>query len=245
MTVHSAESLKRRCAKQWQAILNHRFMREMGNDSLPLDKFVFYLEQDHIFLNSFSDFLLKAKQKSEDAARKQREEEQVGLTEDHYLKLAEWFDSLYHSTVDFEMQFQNELLQSLTSEKEIAAGKDGAMAVAATTTTSNYVSFLRKTTSSGSLEGMVAAMAPCPWSYLEIAEKLSSKDNGDIRKKVYRKWVQFYASDESQKQVKELKDILGIMYENASKSLQINMQNHFVEACKHEYEFWEMAYNQA
>jgi thiaminase/transcriptional activator TenA len=258
MIVPSAESLKQKYIKQWEAILNHKFIIEMGNDSLPLDKFVFYLKQDHIFLKEFCCFLLNAKQKA--AASKEKG------GGDHP-KLAEWFDGLYHSIIDTEMQMQKELLSSLAAaaardmsvvRSNSTASSNAATAAAATTataTTSSYISFLRKISSptggssSSSLEAMVSAMAPCPWSYLEIAQKLSKNidedNNGSIKTEVYRKWIRFYASEESQKQVEELKDILGRLYCNASKPLKLSMQKHFEEACNHEYSFWEMAYNLA
>ena len=34
----------------WQHILNHKFIREIYNGILPIDKFVFYIKQDQIFL---------------------------------------------------------------------------------------------------------------------------------------------------------------------------------------------------
>lgn len=236
-TIAPAESLKNKCIRQWQTLLSHKFIMEMENDSLPLEKFVFYLKQDHIFLKEFCNFLLNAKQKA-------------AFKEEDNPKLVEWFDSLYHSTVDLEMQMQRELLLSA----QVAVGgstpvfkSDGTVNASPTISTSNYISFLRKMSSStgnSSLEEIVSAMAPCPWSYLEIAQKLSGNiDNNIIKTEIYLKWIQFYASKESQKQVEELKFILGNLYCNASKPLKLLMQNHFEAACKHEYSFWEMAYN--
>jgi thiaminase/transcriptional activator TenA len=189
----------------------------MSADSLPIEKFAFYLRQDHIFLKEFCAFLLTAKQKSIDQ------------------KLMEWFESLYRSTIDSEMHMQKELLLSLGISN---IGDSNATTAPATL---NYSTFLRKvSTSANNLEVIVSSMAPCPWSYFEIAQKLS-KNN--IKTDVYRKWIQFYASNESQKQVDELKNILGSLYGQADGSKKLLMKKHFGTACKHEYEFWDMAYN--
>src|ERR687898_3521078 len=91
----SADELKKYHAKYWNDLLSHKFILEMAADSLPIEKFAFYLRQDHIFLKEFCIFLLIAKQKSSDQ------------------KLKIWFESLYHSTIDSEMQMQRELLLSL------------------------------------------------------------------------------------------------------------------------------------
>jgi thiaminase (transcriptional activator TenA) len=83
-------------------------------------------------------------------------------------------------------------------------------------------------------------MAPCSWSYLEIAQKLSKSD---IKMDVYCKWIRFYSSNEYQQQIEELKNILSRLYDQAGESKKLLMKEHFGAACKYEYNFWEVAYN--
>jgi thiaminase/transcriptional activator TenA len=218
----SADEIKQYNIKYWNDLISHKFILEMADDSLPIEKFVFYLRQDHIFLKEFCVFLLSAKQKSSDQ------------------KLRIWFENLYHSTIDSEMQIQRELLLSLGGISNIDNNATTAIAIAPTTL--DYISFLRQVSSSSTknLEVIVSAMAPCPWSYLEIAQKLSKSD---IKTDVYCKWVRFYSSKESQQQIEELKNILGRLYDQADERTKRLMKQHFGVACKHEYDFWEMAYN--
>ncbi len=54
---------------------------------------------------------------------------------------------------------------------------------------------------------IVSAMAPCPWTYFEIAEKLSRYNTEND---TYRKWVQFYSSSDSFMQVEDLKNCMRI-----------------------------------
>lgn len=211
-TAALADELKQHSIEHWNNLLNHRFIAEMAADSLPIEKFAFYLRQDHIFLKEFCAFLLAAKQKSSDQ------------------KLAAWFGRLHCSTIDSEMQMQKELLLLL------GIGNSATMAPA----TLNYASFLRKASSANSLEVMISSMAPCPWSYFEIAQKLS---RNDIKTEAYCRWIQFYASDESRQQIEELKDNLGSLYDQADKIRKFLMKEHFGAACRHEHRFWEMAYN--
>jgi len=215
----SADELKQHNIKYWNDLLSYKFILEMAADSLPIEKFIFYLRQDHVFLKEFCAFLLSAKQKSSDQ------------------KLEIWFESLYHSTIDSEMQMQRELLLSLG----ISNIDNNATTIAMASATLNYISFLRQVSSSAkNIEVIVSAMAPCPWSYLEIAQKLSK---GDIKIDVYCKWTQFYSSKESQQQIKELKNILSRLYDQADESTKMLMKQHFGAACKYEYNFWEAAYN--
>jgi thiaminase/transcriptional activator TenA len=87
---------------------------------------------------------------------------------------------------------------------------------------------------------MVSVMAPCPWTYLEIAQQLSKIP---IQNEVYSNWVQFYSSNESCKQVDEIKQILNVLSQNENEKSKDIMKNHFINACKYEFVFWEMAYN--
>ena len=52
-----SEELKYICSDTWNKILHHRFIIEIQQDILPLDKFIFYLKQDQIFLYEFCNLL--------------------------------------------------------------------------------------------------------------------------------------------------------------------------------------------
>jgi thiaminase/transcriptional activator TenA len=187
-------------------------------DVLPLDKFTFYLKQDNIFLQEFCKFLQVAKQKSNSP------------------RMREWFDGLIYSTTNFEMQMQTQILDIL----RISSGTNlKGMFPSTATTTLNYTSYLRQISSTGSMGEIVSAMAPCPWTYFEIAEKLSK----NTFKEWFKKWVQFYSSEESSRQVKEIKMMLDALGKEANEKDKMAMKNHFATSCNYECLFWDMAYN--
>lgn len=221
-----AEILRQRCSAKWNLLLNYgnnKFIAEMTDDSLPIDKFIFYLKQDHIFLKEFCSFLTNARAAEEPSLKR-------------------WFGELHYSTVNYEMQMQKKVLDSLDLSGAIKISSPAKA-------TLNYVSFLRKVSASRSVEEMVSAMAPCPWSYFEIAQKIlmisCSGGENKIRTEAYQKWIEFYSSRESQQQVEYLKRLLGSLYDNASKSKKLVMEYHFSIACQYEHDFWKMAYNMA
>jgi thiaminase (transcriptional activator TenA) len=222
-SIAAAEKLKQSCIAEWNLLLdynNNRFIAEMTTDSLPVEKFILYLKQDHAFLKEFCSFLLRLRDAVIDPS------------------LKAWLEGLRQSTVDREMQMQKQLLVSLgLSEEDIET-------IVLAGATKNYISFLRKVSASTSIEEKVSVMAPCPWSYLQIALKmLTSCSENKIRNKVYQKWVEFYASQESQQQVEYLKDVLGQLYFSADKAKKLIMERSFCAACRQEYSFWKMAYN--
>jgi thiaminase/transcriptional activator TenA len=215
-----ADDLKQSCIDTWNKILNHTFLIEISTNALPIEKFVFYLKQDRIFLIEFCSFLQAVKQKS------------------HDVHLAELFDKLLCSTINFEMQMQNQILNSL------GISPDSSLNSIPSTTTLSYTSYLRNVSLSSSaadnMGKIVSAMAPCPWTYFEIAEKLSRYN---IENDTYRKWVQFYSSSESFMQVEDLKKILCALAKEASNKDKLVMKKYFATACNYELLFWDMAYN--
>lgn len=218
-----AEYLKQSCIAEWNLLLNYnsnKFIAEMATESLPVERFIFYLKQDHAFLKEFCYFLLKLRDAVENPS------------------LKTWCEVLYESTVNHEMQMQEQLLGSLgLSEEDIEMT---ALAKA----TKNYIIFLRSVSENMSVEEKVSAMAPCPWSYLEIAQEiLTSNRKNKITNKVYQRWVEFYASKESLQQVEYLKGVLGQLYHSADKAKKLIMEKSFCAACRQEYSFWKMAYN--
>lgn len=212
--------MKQFSIKKWQNILNHKFVTEISKDILPINKFLFYLEQDNYFLQVFSRFLQSAKQKTTDDQMK------------------EWLGGLYTNTADFEMKMQRQLLDTMSSfSKDSGNIKQN---ISPNRSTLEYTHYLFQISSTGNFNEIVSAMAPCPWTYLEIAQLLSKYH---IENDVYKKWIQFYCSNESYKQVEELKQILNTLGENESEKSKYRMKNHFAFACNYEYLFWEMAYN--
>lgn len=222
-----ADELKQSAMHTWQEILNHRFIVEIYNDILPTDKFIFYLRQDQIFLEEFCRILNVAKRKS-----------------DNNVSLVKFFDRLLYSTVNFEMKMQEQIIaDSLNVLPALPSSSSGNYYFLPSRTTLEYTYYLKQVSSNGTIYEIVSAMTPCPWTYLEIAEKLS-KSHSLQNNKNYKKWVQFYSSDESCRQVEELKTILCVLAdEEASDKGRLAMKKHFANACKYEFLFWDMVYN--
>ena len=168
-------------------------------------------------------------------------------------KIKEWLDGLYISTVNFEMEMQRQMLSSLevlSSSSSRPPPLNSLHTSSATTIhnviiipskiTLNYTSYLKQISSSGTFSEIISVMAPCPWTYLEIAQQLSKFR---IHNEVFNNWAKFYSSEESCKQVDEIKQILNILGQTENEESKNMMKNHFANACKYEYLFWEMAYN--
>jgi thiaminase (transcriptional activator TenA) len=210
-----SEELQRSCFEIWNKILNHRFIFEIQQDILPLHKFIFYLTQDQIFLTEFCKLL----QTSANIADTKEE--------------IELFENLINSTTIFEMKMQEEIMDSLGIRT-----KSYPKSVQ-NTTTSNYVSYLKSAKETNDLGIFVSAIAPCPWTYFEIANKLTKVA---VKTPVYKKWIEFYSSKESQKQVSEIKSLLNRLAMQTDNQKKFTLKKNFTTACNYELDFWNMAY---
>jgi thiaminase/transcriptional activator TenA len=221
-----ADELKQSLIETWQQILNHRFIIEIYNNTLPIDKFIFYLKQDQLFLKEFCRSLNVAKQKS-----------------NNHADLVKLFDNLLYSTVNFEMKMQDQIIAdslNLSTSSSSSSSRSNHVLLQCKIT-HEYAFYHREVTSNGSLGEIVSVILPCPWTYLEIAQKLS-KSHYIQNNEIYKKWVQFYSSVESCRQVNELKKILCILAAQSGED-KLVMKKHFATACKYELLFWDMAYD--
>ena len=224
-----ADELKLSVTETWKKILNHKFINEIYNDTLPIDKFIFYLKQDQIFLDEFCRFLRMVKQKSDDN-----------------IDLVKLFDSILYSTVNFEMKMQDQIIadcSDLTSPSSDIRRNHRHLLPSKTTL--EYIFYLRQVSTNGSMGECVSVIMPCPWTYLEIAQKLSKSRRIQDNQVFYKKWIRFYSSDDSYRQVNDLKKILCVLAddeEEADDKDKLAMKKHFATACRYELLFWDMAY---
>lgn len=209
--------LRREVEPIWEKIHKHSFIVEMSKGRLPTEKFRFYLKQDHMFLGEFCRFLAMAVVKS--------------LT----IEQMRWFSDLLNATLTVEMDMQKKLAKSLGMSEQDLSSSEPAPTMKA------YASYLLRVASTRSLGEVLAAMAPCPCSYLELAEKLLSSE-GLEKQPAFKEWRNFYASEESRKIVKQLVDLLDSVAEEASAKEKELMREHFLVTSRYEYLFWEMAY---
>jgi thiaminase/transcriptional activator TenA len=210
-----SEDLKHNNTDKWNKILNHKFIIEIAEDILPRSKFVFYLKQDWIFLESFCNLLAAAARIVNDKQTKR------------------WFESLMDSTTRYEIPMQHELLHQLEGDLKY-------IGVSAEKTTIDYVSYMKRVSDSKDLAIIVSAMAPCPWTYYEISSALVRKD---IKSETFKEWIRFYSSKESRKQVIEIRRLLGKLARNIDEKKKTDMENHFSISCNYELEFWNMVYS--
>jgi len=214
-----ANELKNDSMEILNKILGHEFIQEISNDTLPNEKFIVYLLQDRIFLKEFCILLDKG----------------MRMTLDTNIK--KWFSELIRGITKIEIKMQAELLDILRY-----TDYDTTVASLPNETTLNYIYNIRKlSTEPIKLYELVSFIAPCPWTYYEIADKIGKENR--IKDIVTKRWIEFYCSDESKQQVDHITHMLNDISKDLTQVEKSVMKRYFKLACRNELDFWNMAYN--
>ena len=208
------ERLYQAAAPIWRQSLAHPFITALGNGSLPLENFRFYMCQDYVFLIEYSRVLALATAKAPDL-------ETMGR-----------FANLLDATLNQEMA----LHRSFAAECGIAA--DALAATQAAPTARAYTSHLLRVASLGDGAETVAAMLPCQWGYAEIGQTLARRGK-PAAGPFYAQWIDMYASAEFAALSTWLREVLDA-YDGVSDTERLTET--FCTSARYEYLFWEMAY---
>jgi thiaminase (transcriptional activator TenA) len=208
--------LRRRADRIWQAIDAHPFLRELHAGTLPMNRFTYFILQDYVYLLDFAQVLCQGGAKSPN------------------LETLELFCRHALGAVEVERSFHASFGKTLgLSRKQLEAVPKGPV-------TQSYISHLQSVARSGSLGELVAAVLPCYWIYGEVGQRLYR--NRPRKPKIYREWIETYASEEFWKPVREQIQLMDKIAVAASSDEKKLMTAHFVLSSRYEFMFWDQAY---
>jgi thiaminase/transcriptional activator TenA len=216
MPIRFSDQLRRRSERIWRAIERHQFLRELHAGTLSMDRFTFFILQDYVYLLDFAQVLCQAGAKAPDL-------ETLQLFAHHAL-----------AAVEVERSFH------ATFGKALGMSRRDLDAVTRGPVTQAYIDHLQSVARGGTLPEIVAAVLPCYWIYGEVGRRLQKSPPS--RPKIYRKWIEIYASEQFWHAVREqirLMDRLGKTADRRAKKL---MSAHFLLSSRYEFMFWEQAY---
>ena len=181
-----------------------------------MNRFTYFILQDYVYLLDFAQVLCQAGAKSPD------------------LETLELFCRHAIGAVEVERSFHASFGKTLgLSRKQLDGVPKGPI-------TQAYIGHLQSVARSASLGEIVAAVLPCYWIYGEVGRRLYR--NRPARPKIYRQWIETYASESFWHPVREqiqLMDRLGAEAGGGEKKL---MTAHFILSSRYEFMFWEQAH---
>ena len=200
----------------------HDFLVAMVDGSLAQDNFKYYVIQDALYLTDYAEcFRILAR----NAGVSQTDSERLMA----FAKGAE--------------EDEKELHKSFFRDWDIT-GADEARSMPHTLL---YTSYLLQVCSTRPHAEGLAVMLPCMWIYWHVGRcmlKLREEmDKAGNRKAVpaYDAWIDLYASEEFEKEVKEYIALVDQAMANADEDTIAKMQEHFNMSCRLEHMFWDQA----
>jgi thiaminase (transcriptional activator TenA) len=201
----------------WERTHRHPFVTGLGDGSLPVESFKFYLKQDYVYLIDYAKLFAIASTKADDLATSAK------------------FAALQEATLHHEMELHRQYAARFgISREELEATQPSFVMLA-------YTSYMLKVAHQGTLAELVSAVLPCMWSYWEIGKQLAQVD-GALDHELYGEWVRTYSSDEFGQLAQWLIGLMDQLAEGKSKRELARLEEHFLNTSRMEYLFWEMAY---
>ncbi|HLA41257.1 MAG TPA: thiaminase II [Candidatus Glassbacteria bacterium] len=205
------------CGDEWKRMHTHPFVEEIGRGTLARDKYIFYLEQDYVYLIEFCRLLAILTAKSPDLATMTR------------------FKDLLKGTLEFELDLHKRTCADFgVDEAALEQVKPTPYCLA-------YTSFLLGTAYGGSFADGVAALLPCAWGYYEVGCRLAAAGlPGD---QYYADWIRTYSADEMKNLVEYLRGLMNHLAAEAGERERQLWKELFERSVHFEVMFWEMGYH--
>jgi thiaminase (transcriptional activator TenA) len=214
-----SDDLRAGAAALWQRVLAHPFVRGMGDGSLPVAAFRYYMVQDYVFLVAFCRVLALGAAKADDLATMTR------------------FAGLLHETLATEMSLHRAYAARFgISEQELETAEPSPA-------THAYTAHLQHVAHAGSLAELAAALLPCQWGYAEIGQQLDRSATRPLHE-LYGDWIAAYGSPAFGALAEWLRTLVDRLGAEAGAAERARMARQFHLSSRHELAFWDAAWHQ-
>ena len=211
MSEQFTSKLREEAAPIWNAIFSHPFLKELEAGVLSESTFRFYLVQDYKFLEGFAQTVAVALSKAPDS------------------------QTLLLLSKRVPVPVERELHRNLFSllGVDVADMEKTELAPVARA----YINHLVTAASLGDVGEAAAALLPCPWTYHEIGQSMSS-----IEHPVYQAWSSVYQQGLLAESVEAWRSHVDKSAREGGEAQRSRMRDLFSVSSRYEYMFWEMAY---
>lgn len=200
----------------WEGQLNHPFVQGLGDGTLEEERFKRWVLQDYRYLKEFARVFAWAAAKSD------------------RLDSMAWYASVLDLTLNTEMELHR------AYAARFGLSPEDLEAEPMWPTTRAYTDFLVRTAADGDMLDLLAALLPCAWGYVYLAQKLSETRLPQDRR--YADWIAQYASDEFAEALDWLRKELDRLAAGASQQKKERLREIFLVSTRYEWMFWEMCW---
>ncbi|MFU2130956.1 thiaminase II [Gallibacterium anatis] len=197
----------------WQHYVEHPFVQQLGNGTLPLASFQHYLIQDYHYLLHYSRALALAMYKSH-----------------HFVQLTAFNQDLQNILTEVQLHIHY-CQQWQISKTELDNTPESPACVA-------YTRYMLDCGLQGGLAELYTAIAPCALGYAEIGKRLAAVPQA--KNNPYQTWIDTYAAKEFQAAANAITQQLEQLCVGISPQQQQKLQHIFTTATRMEIAFWQM-----
>ena len=209
--------LKATCAQDWDAYVNHEFVRRLGDGTLPEASFRHYLIQDYLFLVHFARAWALAVVKADTLDDMRAASASV------------------HALLEIEMSLHVKYCEGWgLSEADILSADEATDNMA-------YTRFVLERGFSGDVLDLRVALAPCGLGYAAIGRTLAASPDTVKEGNPYLDGINMYAGDEFQQHASaELARLDEIAARRSGEARFPELAMTFRQATRLEARFWSM-----
>jgi thiaminase/transcriptional activator TenA len=206
--------LKAKYCSLWESMTHHRFVSQLGDDSLPSDAFKTYFLQDYVFVNDLVVLVAQAIAKAPN------------------LNAASIFNDFLTGVLDPE----NDLFMRFFDQ--LGASEKDYSSVKASPTTQAFGDFLVRTSFEGTFDEIVMVLYVTEGTYLDWGARLM-EEKVKPANSVYKEWIDLHGPEVLGDLVSWLENYIN----NDSKITAERADYLFHTALRYEFLFWESACN--
>lgn len=201
----------------WADCLGHPFVTGIGDGTLPVEKFRYFMLQDYLYLFDYAKVFALGVVKARDRA------------------LMQTFSRNVDGVLNGEMKIHRAYMRRLgITEEQVSAVKPALDNL-------SYTHYMLAVADMGGPAEIAAAILACSWSYAEIGRALIQRP-GAVEHPFYGEWVRGYAAGDYQRANEELIALMNALAADAAEEQRAYLEQIFVNCSRYERSFWDMAW---
>lgn len=204
-------------APVWEACLRHPFVTGIGDGTLDMEKFRYFMLQDYLYLFDYARVFA------------------LGVVKARDPELMRVFAANVDAILGGEMKIHRAYMKRLDITEEQVFSVKPALA------NLSYTNYMLSVAHAGTPMEIVASILACSWSYAEIGQALSAIP-GAAEHPFYGEWILGYASEEYTATNQALIELMDTLAADATEAQLAYLTDVFVNCSRYELGFWDMAW---
>ena len=217
MNLSVSDRLHAAAAPIWAKCLQHPFVQGLGDGTLEVEKFKFFMLQDYLYLFNYAKVFA------------------LGVVKARDPELMRAFARNVDAVLGGEMNIHRAYM------KRLGVTEEQVFAVAPALDNLSYTNYMLSVASTGTPVEIVASILACSWSYAEIGQALA-KTPGALQHPLYGEWIQGYASESYAATNNALIRLMNDLAKDASEAQVKYLTEIFVHCSRYELGFWDMSW---